>query len=156
MFDFFATPWTVACQVRTCGQRCPQDFPGKNIGVGCRFLLQGASWPREQTHISVSPELARGFFSTEPPGKPPVCPSLDNRLCGHLEPTLPKEVSLKKWRTTMKWLSPHTHLLWSLALESLFTSVSTSYFLCNHLRAAQSFAEASLPRYCFIGPKPLY
>ena len=20
---------------------CPQDFPGKNIGVGCHFLLQG-------------------------------------------------------------------------------------------------------------------
>ena len=74
----------------------------------------------------VSPELAGGFFTTEPPGKPPVCPSVDNRLCGHLEPTLPKEVSPKKWRSTMKWLSPHMYLLWPLA--SLFTSVSTSYF----------------------------
>ena len=32
----FATPQTVACQVL-----CPRAFPGKNIGVGCHFLLQG-------------------------------------------------------------------------------------------------------------------
>ena len=30
------TPWTVACQLL-----CPWDFPGKNTGVGCHFLLQG-------------------------------------------------------------------------------------------------------------------
>ena len=29
----FETPWTVA--------PCPWDSPGKNIGVGCHFLLQG-------------------------------------------------------------------------------------------------------------------
>jgi len=34
--DFFATPWTVACQAL-----CPWDLPGKNTGVGCHFLLQG-------------------------------------------------------------------------------------------------------------------
>ena len=33
---FFATPWTVARQAL-----CPWDFPGKNTGVGCHFLLQG-------------------------------------------------------------------------------------------------------------------
>ena len=32
----FATPWTIAYQVL-----CPWDFPGKNTGVGCHFLLQG-------------------------------------------------------------------------------------------------------------------
>ena len=31
----FATPWTVAYQAP-----CPWDFPGKNTGVGCHFLLQ--------------------------------------------------------------------------------------------------------------------
>ena len=31
-----ATPWTVAHQLL-----CPWDFPGKNTGVGCHFLLQG-------------------------------------------------------------------------------------------------------------------
>ena len=33
---FFATPWTVACQ-----SLCPWNFPGKNTGVACHFLLQG-------------------------------------------------------------------------------------------------------------------
>ena len=28
--------WTVACQLL-----CPWDFPGKNTGVGCHFLLHG-------------------------------------------------------------------------------------------------------------------
>ena len=32
-----ATPWTVACQAPLC----QWDFPGKNTGVGCHFLLQG-------------------------------------------------------------------------------------------------------------------
>ena len=31
----FATPWIVTRLL------CPWDFPGKNIGVGCHFLLQG-------------------------------------------------------------------------------------------------------------------
>ena len=29
----------------------PWDFPGNHTGVGCHFLLQGSSWPRDQTHI---------------------------------------------------------------------------------------------------------
>ena len=36
MADSFATPWTVAHQAPH-----PWDFPGKNTGVGCHFLLQG-------------------------------------------------------------------------------------------------------------------
>ena len=32
----FVTPWTVATRLL-----CPWDFPGKNTGVGCHFLLQG-------------------------------------------------------------------------------------------------------------------
>ena len=27
-------------------------FSGKNTGVGCHFLLQGSSWPRDQTYVS--------------------------------------------------------------------------------------------------------
>ena len=33
----FATPWSVACQ----SPLCPWNFPDKNTGVGCHFLLQG-------------------------------------------------------------------------------------------------------------------
>ena len=32
----FVTSWTVAYRLL-----CPWDFPGKNTGVGCHFLLQG-------------------------------------------------------------------------------------------------------------------
>ena len=31
---------------------CPWVFPGKNIGVGCHFLLQGSSQPRDRTQVS--------------------------------------------------------------------------------------------------------
>ena len=34
--QLFATTWTVAARLL-----CPWDFPGKNTGVGCHFLLQG-------------------------------------------------------------------------------------------------------------------
>ena len=49
---------------------CPWDLPGKNFGVGCHFLLQGSSWPMDQTCLLRSPTLAVGFFTTAPPGKP--------------------------------------------------------------------------------------
>lgn len=35
----FVTSWTVACQRTEI--LCPWDFPGKNSGAGCHFLLQG-------------------------------------------------------------------------------------------------------------------
>ena len=45
---------------------CSQDFPGKNTGADCHFLLQGSSQPRDQAHVScISPTLAGGFFTTE-------------------------------------------------------------------------------------------
>ena len=45
---------------------CPCDFPGKNIGVGCWFLLK---WNLPEPGIKlVSPALAGGFFTTESPG----------------------------------------------------------------------------------------
>ena len=45
--DSFATPWTVACQVPLS-----MDFPVKNTGVSCHFLLQGIFLTRDQTHVS--------------------------------------------------------------------------------------------------------
>ena len=41
-------PWTVAC-TRLLHL---WDFPGKNTGVGCYFLLQGSSQPRDRTWVS--------------------------------------------------------------------------------------------------------
>ena len=43
---------------------CPWNFPGKNTGVDCHFLLQGI-FP---TQGSPSPALAGRFFTTEPQG----------------------------------------------------------------------------------------
>ena len=51
---------------------CPRDFPGKKTGVGCHLLPRGSSRPRDSTWFPVSPTLAGGFFTTEPPGKPMV------------------------------------------------------------------------------------
>ena len=54
------TPWTEAPQLL-----CPWDFPGKNTGVGCHFLLQGIS-PTQGLNPCL-PTLAGRFFTTDPP-----------------------------------------------------------------------------------------
>ena len=53
-----ATPWTMAYQLFH-----QWGSPGKNTGVGCRFLLQGGIKPR-------SPALQADALPSEPPGKP--------------------------------------------------------------------------------------
>ena len=45
--QLFATPWTVAHKALLS-----MDFPDKNTGVGCHFLLQGPSPTRDQTGVS--------------------------------------------------------------------------------------------------------
>jgi len=41
------------------------NFPGRNTGVGCHFLLQGIFLTQENpTQVSC---IAGGFFTTEPP-----------------------------------------------------------------------------------------
>ena len=46
--QLFVTPWIVACSKLLC----PWDFQGKSTGVGCHFLLQGPSQPRDRTQVS--------------------------------------------------------------------------------------------------------
>ena len=43
----FLTSWTVAARLL-----CLWDFPGKNTGVGCHFLLQGIFPTRDRTRFS--------------------------------------------------------------------------------------------------------
>ena len=38
--------------LESTGLLCPWDSPDKNIGVGCHFLLQGSSRPRDRTWLS--------------------------------------------------------------------------------------------------------
>ena len=50
---------------------CLWKFPGRNIGVGCHFLLQGIfSHPGIEPASLVSPALAGGYLISAPPGKP--------------------------------------------------------------------------------------
>ena len=68
---------------------CPWDFPGKNTGVGCHFLLQGI--PLTQ---GPNPHLlhAGGFFTTEPPGS-------GSTFCSFKIPTSHRKLEWpSKWR----------------------------------------------------------
>ena len=48
---------------------CPWNFPGKNTGVGCYFLLQQI-FPTQGSKLSLlHPVLAGRFFITVPPKK---------------------------------------------------------------------------------------
>ena len=63
-------PTLQPCELEPARLLCPWDFPGKNTGVGCHFLLQGIFPPRDWTRVSHVSCIAGGFFTTELPGKP--------------------------------------------------------------------------------------
>ena len=65
MFDSFATPWTVVCQGPVS-----MGFPRQEYWSGLPFLSPGG-FPDPGIE-PLSPALAGGFFTTEPPGKPSV------------------------------------------------------------------------------------
>ena len=67
---------------------CPWDFLSKSTGDGCHFLLQGICLTWDRAHVSLSPALAGGLFTTEPPGKPHQSPGESKRL--ELKIFLPK------------------------------------------------------------------
>ena len=52
---------------------CLWDFPGKNTGVGCHFLLQGF-FPTQESNLCLLhwQGLTCGSFSAKPPGEPPL------------------------------------------------------------------------------------
>ena len=83
----FVTPQTKAYQIPLS-----MDFLGKNTRVGCHFLLQGTSWPKNQTRVSC---LAERFFITEPPGMPtPPPPAVSSALI---------KLPLKHWSRGQTW-----------------------------------------------------
>ena len=62
----FATPWTVAARLL-----CPWDFPGRNTGVGCHFLLQGIFLMQQSNlHLLRLLHWQVGSFPLVSPGKP--------------------------------------------------------------------------------------
>ena len=71
--------WSVT---QSCLTLCdPKSLPGSSVqGVFQARILEwvaisysrGSSQPRDGTHVSVSPALTGRFFTTVPPGKPPM------------------------------------------------------------------------------------
>ena len=53
--QFFATPWPAACQAPLS-----MNFPGKNTGVGCHFLLQ-AIFPTQGSNLGL-PHCRQSFY----------------------------------------------------------------------------------------------
>ena len=50
---------------------CPWDFPGKNIGLGCHFLLQATLLTQgSNPSIPAPPALSGRFLLLVPPRKP--------------------------------------------------------------------------------------
>ena len=60
--QFPAAPWLLPIRLL-----CPWNFPSKNTGAGCHFLLQGIFLTQQSL---APPALADRFFTTAPPGKP--------------------------------------------------------------------------------------
>ena len=79
LFSSFLPPLTCFSHVRLFGTLwtiqptrllCPWDFPGKNTGVGCHFLLEGIFLtPGLNSRLPVSPALEADSLPAEPPGK---------------------------------------------------------------------------------------
>ena len=59
---------------------CPWNVPGKNTGMDDHFLLQGIFTTQGSYLLLISPALASGFSTTEPPGKPTVAWALHHFL----------------------------------------------------------------------------
>ena len=49
---------------------CPRDFPGKNTGMGCHFLLQVITRRRNRTHVSCVSSIGSRFLTNAPLGMP--------------------------------------------------------------------------------------
>ena len=60
----FATPCTIYSPTYLW------DFPGKNNGVGCHFLLQDIFPTHRSECKTMFPALSSGFFAARPPEKP--------------------------------------------------------------------------------------
>ena len=86
--QLFTAPWAVARQTPLC----PWDFPGKNTGVGCHFLLQGIFPPKDQTRISCIGRRILYHWATWE-----ACTSLLFGRCYHYYLDLHFNLSVLRW-----------------------------------------------------------
>ena len=66
---------------------CPGEFPGKNTGVGCHFLLQGTFLPQELSSHLLHWQM--GFFTSVPPRKFSLASYRPTSLASNCRPTSP-------------------------------------------------------------------
>ena len=66
--QLFVTPWTVWSLQDSQGIFCPWNFPSKNAGVGCHFLLQGI-FPAQRLNLHLL-HWQEDSLPLVPPGKP--------------------------------------------------------------------------------------
>ena len=121
------------------------DFPGKNTGEGCHFLLQGIFLT--QGSNLASPTLAGRFFTTEPPGKLPLlsAPVLNKLI--NLFPTSLHSVSalLLAWLSVLFPTLPYRVTCPSLlSCFSLTVPITTCSFT-SFIRPAIQVSAQSLP-----------
>ena len=105
----YATPWTVATRLL-----CPWEFPGKNTGVGCHFLLQGIfptqGWNPCLFHCQAD------SFTTVPPGK------ANTHQCSNSSSA-----------SDLLWdLEPVTSTLWASVSSPIKGDFSTSWECCRN------------------------
>ena len=69
--QLFATPWGTKEELPFAPVRLlyPWNFPGKNAGAGCHFLLQGVFLMQGQICVVYVSCTDRQIHTTEPPGK---------------------------------------------------------------------------------------
>ena len=107
-------PWTEPARLLS-----PWDFPGKNTGVGCRFLLQGIIQTR-----GLNPRVLHwqaGSLPLMPPGKPSM-----RRYTNWTDTLTDKSRDLSRVTEILSLESgfePRQHLTWYLL------SITTPYFL---------------------------
>ena len=79
---------------------CLCDFPDKNSGVGCCFLLQGIFLTQGSNPcLPASPALAGRLFTTKPPGKLGSLNGVEKPLAALLRWRSSKEFGLR-WGLT--------------------------------------------------------
>ena len=112
---FFVTPWTLSLEPSRL--LCPWDFPGKNAGVDCHFLLKRIFWTQRSQPCSPAPPVLAGRFFTRsaagvwrvwPPGQlgssipPRPCPSVERQQASNLDSAIRFRKFSEKWSYSMK------------------------------------------------------
>ena len=84
------------------------NFPSKNTGVGCYFLLQGIyPGPGIKPASLASAALAGGFFTTVPCGKPTSTPTTQVTVSQYNSPVKETRVSWINTMTLTLWQGKH-------------------------------------------------